>query len=107
MMNDIPTPAFVTTTDAGGPHDAESYRAGFEMGLLQMSLIRQSIAADLLGNPSLFDPLLEGFVISAANQPQADLIAMAAGYVATFSEIPGHLELMRMDLKRGTGLERR
>lgn len=64
---------FVTTTDAGGPHDPASYIAGFETGALDARL--KMLAAI---------PVVEWrTVLHRENLPQVDLIAMAHGYAIT------------------------
>lgn len=58
---------FVTVVSAGGPHDDESYTAGWEMGALDNRLAGSwdDVAA----------------TIRTANRAQADLIAMRHGYI--------------------------
>lgn len=58
---------FVTTASNGGPHDDESYTAGWEMGALDAYLFRVK-------------PDSHVATIHAANVQQADLIAMRHGY---------------------------
>ena len=58
---------FVTCKSNGGPHDDESYAAGYEMGSLNM----------LLGNSQ---PHTHSQSIHTSNKAQADLIAMNHGY---------------------------
>lgn len=63
---------FVTVTSKGGPHDDDSYVAGYIMGTLNSSLqtaatVRASITA----------------TIEEVNMPQAELIAMRNGYALT------------------------
>lgn len=60
---------FVTVASVGGPHDDESYVAGFEMGVLQARL--RAALHHGLGLPEV--------VIHRENVPQADLIAMDVG----------------------------
>ena len=79
---------FVTVTSKGGPHDDNSYTAGWEMGSLDARLEYEKSA------------VLE-LTIHASNAPQADLLAMKHGYagVVTESEVDGwsFLALTRMD----------
>lgn len=63
---------FVSVKSNGGPHDDDSFCAGYQMGLLD---------AELAG--SVFD---QGRAIAAANREQADLIAMRHGFVAEFTK---------------------
>lgn len=58
---------FVTVASKGGPHDDDSYTAGYEMGLLDAELAHAAPAA--VQRP-----------IHAANTAQADLLAMKHGY---------------------------
>ncbi len=76
---------FVTVASKGGPHDDNSYCAGFEMGRLDTVL---SLAAGIATSVER--------VIKVENQPQADLIAMRQGYTATFteSEVDGWIHAM-------------
>lgn len=60
---------FVTVASKGGPHDDQSYAAGWEMGALDSQL--EHARALVLEK-----------VIHASNAPQADLIAMRHGYRA-------------------------
>ncbi|MEV0357130.1 hypothetical protein AB0H71_13815 [Nocardia sp. NPDC050697] len=67
---------FVTVTSKGGPHEDRAYCAGFAMGELDMALrMRKAIDAFPLSRP-----------IETVNRPQADLIAMKHGCVASFAE---------------------
>lgn len=61
---------FVTVASMGGPHDDDSYAAGWQMGQLDAHL---SVAGFHMMQPY---PL----VISHANLPQAELIAMKHGF---------------------------
>jgi hypothetical protein len=61
---------FVTVASQGGPHDDESYCAGWEMGVLFATL--EAVSLDAL-------PVRR--TVRAANVPQADLIAQDAGLV--------------------------
>jgi hypothetical protein len=63
---------FVTTNSNGGPHDDESYVAGYEMGQLDARLA--AAAHHGLGCPEV--------VIQRKNLPQAELIAMRHGMLA-------------------------
>jgi hypothetical protein len=58
---------FVTVATKGGPHDDQSYVAGWEMGALDARLEYER------------PPVLE-MAIQLANVPQADLLAMKHGY---------------------------
>lgn len=62
---------FVSVRSKGGPHDDESYVAGYQMGLLDAQL-----------GGSEFD---QGRPIAADSREQADLIAMRHGYIAEFT----------------------
>ncbi|MFC8531913.1 hypothetical protein [Nocardia sp. NPDC057227] len=67
---------FVTVTSEGGPHEDRAYCAGFAMGELDMALrMRKAMDAWPLSRP-----------IETVNRPQADLIAMKHGCVASFAE---------------------
>jgi len=79
---------FVTVTSQGGPHDDQSYVAGWEMGTLDALLISKP-------------PFYEG-PIAAANEPQADRIAMKHGYSAKF-EPTAFDEWVRMTLTKSSG----
>lgn len=76
---------FVTTVSHGGPHDDDSYCAGWEMGALD---IRLNAARHLgLGLPTV--------TVKRDNLPQLDLIAMKAGarmIVADWDNIPHNLD---------------
>jgi hypothetical protein len=61
---------FVTVTSKGGPHDDESYTAGWEMGALDSWLANGGTA-------------VHSQVIRSDNRDQADLIAMRHGYRMT------------------------
>lgn len=61
---------FVTVTSKGGPHDDESYVAGYAMGVLDAQiLVASTINATVTRD------------IPVSSRPQADLIAMRYGYV--------------------------
>lgn len=60
---------FLSVASRGGPHEDDSYVAGWEMGALDAEL--------RLGRPPAVDR-----VIHTANRDQADLIAMRHGYTA-------------------------
>jgi len=68
---------FVTVTSRGGPHDDASYVAGYEMGQLDARLA--AAAHHHLGCPEV--------VMLRCNLPQAELIAMRHGMVATEREM--------------------
>lgn len=57
---------FVTVTSKGGPHDDDSYVAGYEMGLLDAWL-------EVSRWPTVR-------VVRTANRPQAELLAMRHGF---------------------------
>jgi hypothetical protein len=67
----------VTVKSEGGPHDDESYVAGWEMGRLD------TLLANLPASPI---PATYHVTVKADNQPQADRIAMKHGYVAAFED---------------------
>lgn len=95
MANDEPGYAlvmpFVTTTDQGGPHDAESYIAGFEMGRLDatLSVMRQ------LGFRSHWTQ------IHASNRAQADLLAMRYRLIVEFTEYENFPEWLEAEFTLG------
>lgn len=60
---------FVTVASKGGPHDDDSYTAGWEMGALDVALSNDTVG-------------YHEQMIHAANAPQADLVAMKNGYSA-------------------------
>jgi hypothetical protein len=62
---------FVTVTSAGGPHDDDSYVAGWEMGRLAAMLEWVPPTVTMLTVPMLH----------RVNLPQADLIGMDNGFV--------------------------
>lgn len=64
---------FVTCVSKGGPHDDESYVAGWQMGGISCLL--------LVGQPPLYQT-----TIRTDCTPQADLIAMDRGYIVEFAE---------------------
>lgn len=66
---------FVACKSKGGPYDDDAYAAGYEAGLLDALLA--------IGSP----PVVQQ-VIRAANQAQADLIAMRHGYSAKTATFP-------------------
>ena len=73
---------FVTVGSKGGPHDDESYTAGYEMGLLDAELAHAA-------------PAVVERPIHAANTAQADLLAMKHGYRAeTGDETDGWVPLL-------------
>ena len=74
---------FVTVTSRGGPHDDESYVAGYEMGQLDAQLA--AAVHHGLGCPEV--------VVQRSNLPQAELIARRHGMVAT----ERHMELTETD----------
>lgn len=65
---------FVTVASKGGPHDDESYTAGWEMGALDVAL-----ANDTTGYHEQ--------VIHTANAAQADLVAMKHGYASEVVQV--------------------
>lgn len=64
---------FVSVTSKGGPHDDESYVAGYEMGLLDACLSQGG--------------KLVKCTVRTSNTRQADLLAMRHGY--TMAKING------------------
>lgn len=61
---------FVTVKSKGGPHDDDSYAAGFEMGRLDADLkVAKTCAHSVIG------------MIRSENRDQADLIAMKNGFI--------------------------
>jgi hypothetical protein len=76
---------FVTVRSKGGPHDDESYVAGWEMGKLDTFLTHQN-------------PAIHTDAIYADSEPQADRIAMKHGYTASFTAVGEgwvHMELTK------------
>lgn len=68
---------FVTIKSKGGPHDDESYEAGYQMGQLDA----------ILGIPHI---QVYGMAMLTANVKQADLIAMHHGFqMEVISEADG------------------
>lgn len=85
---------FVTTQD-GGPHEAASYVAGFEMGALDAQLAHLAVSNMALAT------FTSG--CHAENRPQADLIAMNHGFTIEFEALAeGWLNIT---LKRSGGVE--
>lgn len=68
---------FVTVTSKHGPHDDESYVAGWEMGKLDTVL-------GLMPDSPL--PATYNLTVRSDNQPQVELIAMKHGYSAIVTE---------------------
>jgi len=66
---------FVTVASKGGPHDDESYVAGYAMGLLDAKLAS--------GIPEHSE------TINAVSETQADLLAMRYGYRVVVAETGG------------------
>lgn len=64
---------FVTVTSKGGPHDDESYTAGYAMGILDAMLAS--------GIPK------HAVTILAVSEPQADLLAMQYGYRSVIGDV--------------------
>jgi hypothetical protein len=81
---------FVSVTSKGGPHDDESYTAGWEMGALDAELAH----ARVVKNERL---------IHTANEAQADLIAMRYGYRAEIT--PTGTDGWSALLLRSTGVD--
>lgn len=84
---------FVTVTSKGGPHDDDSYVAGYIMGTLDATL-RVAATINASFEATIEDP----------NMPQVDLLAMQHGYVTTIQPIedsPGWHHVM---FKRGADL---
>lgn len=74
---------FITCTSNGGPHDDASYVAGFEMGKLD-GVLKLNETFRIGPRPTIRTQ------IHAANQPQADLLAMRYGFHAVFEPIDGY-----------------
>lgn len=66
---------FVSVTSRGGPHDDDSYVAGWEVGALHTHLLGAQ-------------PDQHEQNILRVNRDQADLVAMHSGYSAKFEDIP-------------------
>lgn len=62
---------FVTVMSVGGPHEDAAYTAGYQMGMLAVSL---RVMRDMGGDPTIT-------LIHRSNLPQADLIAMNNGFL--------------------------
>lgn len=69
-----PVLPFITTTDQGGPHDRDSYAAGWQMATLTAVL-------------DITNPALLTMDILTTNAPQAELICMTYGYTATLRRL--------------------
>lgn len=84
---------FVTVVSNGGPHDDDSYSAGWEMGALDFHL-------------SLRQPVVTT-VILTANTPQAELISMKHGYAIDYrtTEVEGWTEVHLTLVGEGTDAE--
>lgn len=82
---------FVTVTDAGGPHDAESYACGWEMGRLDATL-------SVMERLNLRSHLTQ---IHTVNRAQADLIAMRYHLHAEFTEYEGIPEWLQVEFTPG------
>lgn len=90
---------FVTCQSNGGPHEDSAYVAGFEMGSL--AAVMATYTTFRMGPIPEFET-----TIHAANQPQADLIAMKYGYVAEFAEIDDYPEYVHARFsEQGTGVD--
>lgn len=61
---------FVTVTSKGGPHDDDSYTAGYAMGVLDAQILVASTFQAIVTRD-----------VPVSSRPQADLIAMRHGYV--------------------------
>lgn len=72
VTHDLVMP-FVTVASKGGPHEDNSYVAGYEMGTFD-SMLKYN------------RPAVHSQNILTENKPQADLIAMHHGYKAEFTE---------------------
>lgn len=75
---------FVVTKSTGGPFDDDAYCAGWEMGKLAAQLSTETV-------------LWVATVLRAANLPQADLIAMDAGWTMTVAEPPEEMSSVEAD----------
>lgn len=80
---------FVSVASKGGPHDDDSYTAGWEMGALDAELQHSS------------EPLLERY-IHEASTGQADLIAMRRGFTATITRRADGWAFLRLTAVRKT-----
>lgn len=73
---------FVTVASKGGPHDDQSYVAGYEMGLLDARLEHFSLI-----------PHLQNFTwkpdmpLRVENRQQAELVAMKSQFVAIWGDV--------------------
>jgi hypothetical protein len=65
-----PVMPFITVTSKGGPHDDQSYVAGYEMGQLDSRLAVMALYGDVGHTATL----------RTENLPQAELIAMKHGF---------------------------
>lgn len=74
---------FITVRSVGGPHDDESYVAGWTMGHLDAVLEHQK-------------PAMHEDTIYADSIPQADIIAMRHGYRSHFVEGPDGWSFMTL-----------
>lgn len=81
---------FVSVQSVGGPHDDESYVAGWRMGSLDVTLERDKPIGGVLH-------VQYSMPVEEASREQADLIAMKHGYRAEFGEpsdeFPGWLQV--------------
>lgn len=64
---------FVTVASKGGPHDDESYMAGYSMGMLDATLATGVQKHDV--------------TIAATCEAQADLLAMRYGYRSVIGDV--------------------
>jgi len=74
---------FVTVASKGGPHDDQSYVAGWEMGALDARLEHER-------------PAVLEMPIQLDNVQQADLLAMKHGYGYTITEHDGQWSWLKL-----------
>lgn len=84
---------FVTVTSKGGPHDDDSYVAGYIMGTLDATL-RVAATINATFEATIEDP----------NMPQVDLLAMQHGYTTTVVPIEDSPGWHSVTFTRGVGL---
>jgi hypothetical protein len=84
---------FVTVTSKGGPHDDNSYVAGYIMGTLDMTL---KMASSL---EAVFKATIED-----VNMPQVDLLAMRYGYKMTIEPVEDSPGWNLVTFERGSSL---
>jgi hypothetical protein len=81
---------FVTVTSKGGPHDDDSYVAGFEVGEIHGELRTVHNFCGALGSDK--PSLTIAKTVHTANLEQLDLVAMAHGFtMRTVGDQPGEV----------------